>query len=349
MTYVGFWYEDTFHVGFRPSHVECQMYVGIHLHTHTHMHTPATPDSLIEYQYVDTYDVCRFLIQRYIPRRFSSIARRHVGIYLHTHTHTHTDTQTHRHTDTQTHEFISSLMGICSNYIHLKTGCSTSKKKPNKYTMGIRADIRNEVHKEMATKIFGQPKLIVITAAIPTSLGGGNYGHAGMIIDQAKYLLMTGTPFNNPQNPGVYPTNIAENAANGVRARKEALHKELIREYEIYCGVEQTLKDIILKAINNDYLLEIEDKILGYLNQAPRQMIALLCNRGGQLNFTDTKKLYPNGTPNGMPTKSPKCTLTESKRQSDNLNQPASSQTSMKEGIDRNCDVLPLSLEDLLN
>jgi hypothetical protein len=162
--------------------------------------------------------------------------------------------------------------------------------------MGIHADTPNKVWKGMSTKIFGQPTANDITqlekeliAIAPTSLGGGNYGHAGMIVDQAKYLLMTGTPFNNPQNPGIYPANKAGNAANGIRARKEALHKELIREYEIYCGVDQALKDIILEAVNNDYLLEIEYKILTYLNQTPRQMIAHLRNRGGQLNFTDTK------------------------------------------------------------
>jgi hypothetical protein len=78
--------------------------------------------------------------------------------------------------------------------------------------MGIRADTHNKVRKETATKIFSQPtrnditqlekELIAIVAAIPTSLGGGNYGHAGMIVDQAKYFLMTGTPFHNPQSPG---------------------------------------------------------------------------------------------------------------------------------------------------
>jgi hypothetical protein len=74
-----------------------------------------------------------------------------------------------------------------------------------------------------------------------------------MIVDQAKHLLMTGTPFNNPQNPGVYPAKKAGDAANGMRARKEALHKELIREYEIYCRVDQALKDIILEAVGIDY------------------------------------------------------------------------------------------------
>jgi hypothetical protein len=87
--------------------------------------------------------------------------------------------------------------------------------------MGIHTDTQDEVRKERATKIFGQPmanditqrekELIAFAAAIPTSLEGGNNVHAGMIVDHAKYLIMTGTPFIDPQNPGVYPANIAGN------------------------------------------------------------------------------------------------------------------------------------------
>ena len=56
--------------------------------------------------------------------------------------------------------------------------------------MGVRADIREEVRKETVTKIHGQPtnndltilekELIAILANIPTptTLGGGNHGHA---------------------------------------------------------------------------------------------------------------------------------------------------------------------------
>jgi hypothetical protein len=168
--------------------------------------------------------------------------------------------------------------------------------------MGIRADTRDEVRKESATKIFGQPtannitqlerELIAIAAAIPTSLGEGNHGHAGIIIKDARYQILTnGTPFVTPANPGIYPANIAGNAANAVRSREEALHKARNQEFKIYAGVEQALKDIILEAVNNDYMLEIEDKILGYLNQTPQQMITHLRNRGGQLDFTDTRRL----------------------------------------------------------
>jgi hypothetical protein len=58
-----------------------------------------------------------------------------------------------------------------------------------------------------------EKKLIVILANIPTILGGGNYGHAGMIVKTARYLLMTGTVFSNPPNSGTYPANVAGNAA----------------------------------------------------------------------------------------------------------------------------------------
>ena len=53
--------------------------------------------------------------------------------------------------------------------------------------MGLRSDTREELRKETATKIFGQPKdadlttlekeLIAIAVSIPTALGGGNHGH----------------------------------------------------------------------------------------------------------------------------------------------------------------------------
>ncbi len=44
---------------------------------------------------VDTYGVHMFLVQRYIPRRFLSIARRMSNVGIHLHIHTQTDTQTH--------------------------------------------------------------------------------------------------------------------------------------------------------------------------------------------------------------------------------------------------------------
>ena len=53
----------------------------------------------------------------------------------------------------------------------------------------------------------------------------------------------------------------------------------------------QATKDIILEAVDHNYLLEIEDKIIGFLNQTPTDMLNHLRNRGGALDFADTKTL----------------------------------------------------------
>jgi hypothetical protein len=67
--------------------------------------------------------------------------------------------------------------------------------------MGKQAETRDELRKELGMKIHGQPmdqdittlekELIAIAASIPTALGGGNYGHAGLIVEASKYLAMT--------------------------------------------------------------------------------------------------------------------------------------------------------------
>jgi hypothetical protein len=102
--------------------------------------------------------------------------------------------------------------------------------------MGVRADIQEEVRKETVTKINREPTnqdlatlekdFIAILANIPTTLGGGKHGHAGIIVEPARYLLMMGgVAFANPANPGTYPANVPGNAMAGVKARVEVEHK----------------------------------------------------------------------------------------------------------------------------
>ncbi len=100
-----------------------------------------------------------------------------------------------------------------------------------------------------------------------------------------------GTVFVNPVHPGIYPAGLTANAAAGTPAMAEVVKKEQIAQFEIFAGVEQALKDIILEAVDHDYLLEIEDDTLGFLNQMPRSIINHLSSQGGALDFADTKTL----------------------------------------------------------
>jgi hypothetical protein len=140
--------------------------------------------------------------------------------------------------------------------------------------MGLHAETGDEIRKQSVTKIHGQPmdqdittlvkELVVIAASIPSRLGGGNHGHAGIIVETTKYLNMAGVSFIDPIHPGIYPTGLATTADAGTRAKAEAEHKESLSEYEIFKGVEQALKDIILEAVEHDYLLETEDDMLRF-------------------------------------------------------------------------------------
>ncbi len=70
--------------------------------------------------------------------------------------------------------------------------------------------------------------------------------------------MTEGTAFVNPFHPGIYPAGLAANMEAGICAMAEAVHKEQIAQFEIFAGVEQVLKDIILEVVDHDYLLEIE-------------------------------------------------------------------------------------------
>jgi hypothetical protein len=76
-----------------------------------------------------------------------------------------------------------------------------------------------------------EKKIIAILANIPTTLGGGNYGNVGIVMEPTEYSTMSGgIAFTNPLNPGFYPATLAASAAAGTRVKVEAEHKELINQ-----------------------------------------------------------------------------------------------------------------------
>ena len=126
-------------------------------------------------------------------------------------------------------------------------------------------ETRKMVAESAVTKIQGQPtnqdlerlseELIAIASNFPSELGGGLQGHAGLIQSAAAYdLIASGTPFIFPANPGVYPQG---NFPAAQRGQREAEHKSQVTTFLTCVGVSKGLKDLILKAVDEDYLLEL--------------------------------------------------------------------------------------------
>jgi hypothetical protein len=59
----------------------------------------------------------------------------------------------------------------------------------------------------------------------------------------------------------------------------------------LYLGVEQGLKDKILESIDEEFLLELCQGVIGYQKITARQMIDHLRKRGGGLDHTDVMKI----------------------------------------------------------
>ncbi len=163
----------------------------------------------------------------------------------------------------------------------------------------LQAEIRKAVGEKNVTAISGQPstqdiskleeEIIGIAATIPTALGGGNNGHAGVIMDPAAYSLLSGgIDFVEPVSPGVYPAG-AMTAAQ--RPQREAEHKELMKQFETWAGVRDGLKDLILQAVKGIYLEEIKAPTIVFLNVTPRAMLTHLNDRWGGLDFVDISSL----------------------------------------------------------
>ena len=149
------------------------------------------------------------------------------------------------------------------------------------------------------TTVQGQPtnqdidlledELIAIASNFHSELGGGSHGHAGLVKSTADYeILAPGTPFVFPANPGVYPQGVFPSAQRGQR---EAEHNALIRQFQTCVGASKGLKDLIRKAIDEDYLLELKEEGIAYLNVTPLQMLTHLRNRWGTMDFVDVTAL----------------------------------------------------------
>ena len=99
----------------------------------------------------------------------------------------------------------------------------------------LRAEMREKVKKETVTKILGQPshtditkleeELVQIAIVIPTSLRGGELGHAGLIIEPTEYEKHSnGVPFICPSQPPTLPLTAQADDKQNV----ECIHNEKI-------------------------------------------------------------------------------------------------------------------------
>ena len=118
------------------------------------------------------------------------------------------------------------------------------------------------------TKIHGEPNYDSIKRlhnqvkanafSVPSVLGGGNFGHLGLVVTPQKYAMISNAPFNRTNHPGpcVFPANSTQAQIQAIRDT----HTEQIRIFNEVLGVEAALRQQINDAVEESYLKAIRNR-----------------------------------------------------------------------------------------
>ena len=148
------------------------------------------------------------------------------------------------------------------------------------------------------TKIHGEPtyeslkelhnQLKANACTVPSNLGGGQHGHLGLVLSPTKYALISNTPFVKPAHPGVYVADPAN--TQHMQKTLENQHKERLRVFNEVLGVERALRQQIVSAIEDAYLLAIRNRVTNTISMTVHEIMHNhLYPKYGRIN---PKKLY---------------------------------------------------------
>jgi hypothetical protein len=122
--------------------------------------------------------------------------------------------------------------------------------------------------------------------AIHSARGGGKLGHLALLMTDADYLALSGSPFDLPPHPGTTPTVIAPvNAASIKEATR--VHLELRKEHEVVNYVTNGLRCQLLAAVEPRFVSELKDTSIGFANITLLQFLTHLFTNFGTITGAD--------------------------------------------------------------
>ena len=115
--------------------------------------------------------------------------------------------------------------------------------------------------------------------AVTCDLGGGQFGHLGLVLPPPEYALISAVPYVRPAHPGalVIPAGTAQHEA--IHLRDE--HKENIRLFRKTIGVEKILLKQIVGAVDAQYLKELRNNNTDTIQLPVSDVLTFLFDRYG--------------------------------------------------------------------
>ena len=120
------------------------------------------------------------------------------------------------------------------------------------------------------------------STSVHSNLGGGQFGHLGLVISPARYAMEANTPYVRPVHPGalVIPVNETRHA----QAAHEHAYNENLRTFHETRNVEIALIQQIVSAVDGQYISPMKNRNTGQFTGTIYQIIVYLQNTYGKIS-----------------------------------------------------------------
>ena len=111
-----------------------------------------------------------------------------------------------------------------------------------------------------------EDQVAVAASAVKTSHWGGKHGHLLLIVNEAKYRLITATTtiiVNRQVKPAGADPNIDGKPSNIEHIKLSRAQYEKTREFHLQAETDEQLKEKIIKAVEEEYLGELKKDYVG--------------------------------------------------------------------------------------
>jgi hypothetical protein len=151
---------------------------------------------------------------------------------------------------------------------------------------------------KVLTKVHGQPtyetlqtlatELKANAGSVPSTIGGGKYGHLGLLLSAARYATLAHTvPWTQPSNPGPFVPPVGRTAAQIDAARD--VRRELKHSFELCQATEKALVAQIVDTIDPIYLRPLLNRATGQYATSIRAVVTHLFTTHGTITPQQVK------------------------------------------------------------
>ena len=145
---------------------------------------------------------------------------------------------------------------------------------------------------ETLTPIIGKPdyqslkrlkdQIKANAQAVPSTLGGGQYGLLGLVLSDMEYALASATPFVEEPYPG--NLHLPQGTSSIQSKMLEDVYKTSMQKYNMCVGVKKAIIQQIVKAIHEDWLNPLRHQTTNMIQGTIPEILQFLFTAHGNIS-----------------------------------------------------------------